>query len=147
MTHPLTAAVLCAAAVSMLGACSSAVEVAPLPQSTSAVCRGLAWPQSVGGHAVVTTAPEGPAQRAWGDPPVIARCGGAALPPTTTPCLDIDGQGWIAEELSDGVRFTTFGTEPSLEVLVPRAYAPEPLLLPAFTTVARALPRNGLECR
>jgi hypothetical protein len=55
--------------------------------------------------------------------------------------------GWIPERLSDGTRFTSFGTEPAVEVLVPRAYAPEGLLLPVFGPAARALPRNGLACR
>ena len=55
--------------------------------------------------------------------------------------------GWIPEELSDGTRFTSFGTEPAIEVLVPDAYAPEGLLLPAFAPAAKALPPNGLACR
>jgi hypothetical protein len=32
-------------------------------------------------------------------------------------------------------------------VLVPGRYAPEPLLLPVFAPVAKALPPNGLACR
>ena len=62
-------------------------------------------------------------------------------------CLEVDGVGWIPQELSDGIRFTSFGTEPALEVLVPSSYAPEGLLLPAFSDAARALPSNGLACR
>jgi hypothetical protein len=45
------------------------------------------------------------------------------------------------------VRFTTFGREPAIEVLVPHAYKPEPLLLPAFGPAAKALPTNGRTCR
>ena len=78
---------------------------------------------------------------------VVARCGVAALAPTETECLEVDGVGWIPEELSDGIRFTSFGTDPALEVLVPRDYAPEGLLLPAFADAASALPGNGLACR
>ena len=55
--------------------------------------------------------------------------------------------GWIPQSLSDGTRFTSFGTDPAVEVLVPKAYAPEPLLLPVFAPVAKALPANGLACR
>ena len=39
------------------------------------------------------------------------------------------------------------GTEPALEVLVPKKYSPEPLLLPAFSAAAQNLPANGLACR
>jgi hypothetical protein len=45
------------------------------------------------------------------------------------------------------VRFTTFGRTPAIEVLVPDAYTPEPLLLPAFTAAARAIPQGTHRCR
>ena len=67
--------------------------------------------------------------------------------PTDTECLEVDGVGWIPQALSDGTRFTSFGTDPAVEVLVPKTYAPEPLLLPVFAPVAKALPTNGLACR
>ena len=71
----------------------------------------------------------------------------AALRPTETECLEVDAIGWIPSDLTDGTRFTTFGTDPALEVLVPGDYAPEGLLLPAFTEAARTLSPNGLQCR
>lgn len=48
--------------------------------------------------------------------------------------------------LSDGASATTYGREPAIEVLIPKAYAPEPLLLPAFGAAATALPRTGHHC-
>ena len=93
------------------------------------------------------TTPDSRSVAAWGDPAVVARCGVAAPGPTDVECVEVDGVGWIPESLSDGIRFTTFGTEPAIEVLVPAAYPPEPLLLPTFGTAAKALPRNGLVCR
>lgn len=87
------------------------------------------------------------ATAAWGDPAVIARCGMPPLAPTEVECVEVDGVGWIPQALSDGTRFTSFGTDPALEVLVPSRYAPEPLLLPAFSKAAKALPTNGLQCR
>lgn len=84
--------------------------------------------------------------RAWGDPAVIARCGLAAIGPTTDPCLDVSGIDWVAHQLTDGVRFTTYGRSPAIEVLVPSAYHPEPLLLPAFTAAASAIPQGPRHC-
>jgi hypothetical protein len=84
--------------------------------------------------------------RAWGDPAIIATCGWPALGPTTDECLEVDGVHWVVEQLSDGAKFTTYGRDPAIEVLVPAAYAPEPLLLPAFRAAARALPDNGRRC-
>ena len=77
---------------------------------------------------------------------MIATCGWPALGPTDQECLDVDGVYWVVESLSDGVRFTTFGRDPAIEVLVPDAYKPEPLLLPAFGAAAKALPTNDREC-
>ncbi len=67
--------------------------------------------------------------------------------PPTPSASRSTGSGWIPQALSDGTRFTSFGTDPAVEVLVPKTYAPEPLLLPVFAPVAKALPGNGLACR
>lgn len=133
----------------VLSGCSSAVEVSVPSAGSSPACEsaGAALPTDVSGMPRRDTQPTSPAVGAWGDPAVIARCGVAAAAPTETECLEVDGVGWIPEQLSDGIRFTSFGTEPALEVLVPSDYAPEGLLLPAFAAAARALPPNGLACR
>jgi hypothetical protein len=137
-----------ATAVVMLSACSSAVEIAPTPLSNGDVCREVtsAWPADVGDHARREVS-DASAGAAYGDPPIIARCGVPALGPTTDDCIEVDGMGWVAQKLSDGTRFTTFGRDPAIEVLIPSAYAPEPLLLPAFTAAAEKLPQNSLACR
>ena len=133
----------------MLSACSSGVEVAVPSAADQPACTSAAllFPTTVSGMKRVDTDPGSPGVAAWGDPAVIARCGVAAVAPTTTECLEVDGVGWIPGTLSDGTKFTSFGTDPALEVLVPQHYAPESLLLPAFTEVVRALPANGLMCR
>ncbi len=143
-----TAVALGAAAV-VLSACSSGVEVAVPSGGRGPLCAsaGALWPQEVSGLERRDTSPSAPAVAAWGDPAVVARCGVAAPGPTETECLEVDGVGWIPEELADGTRFTTFGTEPAIEVLVPGGYAPEGLLLPVFAEAARALEPNGLQCR
>jgi hypothetical protein len=107
-------------------------------------------PRTVGGQtarkAVVADGTDPRDVREWGDPAIIATCGWPALGPTSAQCLDVDGVDWVAEELSDGVRFTTFGRDPAIEVLVPDTYAPAPLLLPAFARAAGALPENARTC-
>lgn len=121
------------------------VDVA-VPSYRGTGCSAVGWPSRVGGHDLVSTSPPSPRAAAWGDPAVIATCGWPALGPTDQECLDVDGVYWVVEQLSDGVRFTTFGRGPAIEVLVPDAYKPEPLLLPAFGTAAKALPTNDRKC-
>jgi len=122
------------------------VDVA-VPSYRGTGCDGIGWPSKVGGQAMVETTPRSPLTAAWGDPAVIASCGWPALDATDKQCLDVDGAFWVVERLSDGVRFTTFGRSPAIEVLVPNAYRPEPLLLPAFGPAAKALPANGRSCQ
>ena len=133
----------------MLSACGSGVEVGVPSGGQSPVCAsaGILWPSEVSGLERRDTSPSNPAVAAWGDPAVIARCGVAAPGPTETECLEVEHVGWIPEELADGTRFTTFGTEPAIEVLIPGDYAPEGLLLPVFADAAKTLPVNGLQCR
>ena len=73
-------------------------------------------------------------------------------------CHGGDGSGGIGPRLSGGrvvedfpdpvdqIRFVTYGRDPAIEVLVPKAYAPEGSLLPAFAHAALALPTTGRKC-
>jgi hypothetical protein len=140
--------VVAAVVALVLNARSGPVEVASAPRDGDPACVSAAarFPATVSGLAARGTNADG-ATQAWGDPPVIARCGVPALAPTEIECIEVDRVGWIPQPLSDGTRFTSFGTDPALEVLVPKAYAPEPMLLPAFTDAAKQLPGNGRLCR
>lgn len=137
----------------LAGCGAGTVATAPAPHATAAACAQVAahWPATVGGAERRPTSTSGlgtqGATAAWGDPAVIARCGMPQLAPTTDPCIEVDGIGWVTQDITDGVRLTTFGTNPALEVLVPSSYGAGPLLLPAFDEAARALPGNGLKCR
>lgn len=127
---------------------SAPVEVA-LPRSASdgaCTAAGQEWPATVAGVEARETDPADRAVQAWGDPAVIARCGVPALSPTTDRCISVGGVDWVAQDLSDGTRLTTFGREPAIELLVPDAYGEAPLLLPAFADAAKALPTNGRRC-
>jgi len=128
--------------------CSS-IDVADPAEAGSAACRLVAahWPKTVGGQPPQPTSSSSAAVRAWGDPAIIARCGLPPIGPTTDPCIDVSGIDWVAHRLTDGVRFTTYGRSPAIEVLVPSAYKPEPLLLPAFGEAASAIPQGERHCQ
>ncbi|PWD49402.1 DUF3515 domain-containing protein [Serinibacter arcticus] len=81
------------------------------------------------------------ASLAWGDPAITLRCGVTPPPPTDERCIAVtaaDGTSidWIVAENDDVVgtgpdadtergrfRFTTYGREPAIEVIVPVEYA------------------------
>ncbi|HET8595712.1 MAG TPA: DUF3515 family protein [Intrasporangium sp.] len=135
------AVVLC-----VVSACSSTVDVSPAPFAESPACQSLSWPDTVSGAGRVATSTNSASVAAWGDPAIIARCGLPPLAPTTQECVTVDGVDWVVRSLSDGSAATTYGTDPAIEVLVPRAYGPVPLQLPVFAKVARDLPSNGRHC-
>lgn len=63
---------------------------------------------------------------AWGEPPVVLRCGVEkphALRPDS-PCHEVNGVGWLAEKQSDGWLFTTIGRKHYVSLDVPADYAP-----------------------
>lgn len=127
-----------------LAGCSGGVEVSVPSQAGR--CGRPSWPVSVGRAQRRETTPADPAVAAWGDPAIIGRCGQPEAAPTTDTCVTVDGVDWVARPLSDGTALTSYGTDPAVEVLVPASYGPAPLLLPAFTPVAKALPATGHHC-
>ncbi|MGB3257885.1 MAG: hypothetical protein WBA72_07845 [Ornithinimicrobium sp.] len=145
--RPLTAALAVVALACT--ACSSAIKVVPFDGADAdESCLQLAdrWPTTVGGQSARVTAADSTTVAAWGEPAIIARCGAPILGPTTDPCLDIAEVDWVAVPLDDGVRFTTFGRDPALEVLVPDVYTPEALLMPAFSPVAQTVEQTLGQC-
>ncbi|NHN54474.1 DUF3515 family protein [Calidifontibacter sp. DB0510] len=137
-----------ALAATMLSACGSdSVAVSAGPRSADAACGKVAqrWPSTVAGTSVRTVTPDDPTVHAWGDPAIIARCG-VAPPGPSTECVSASGVDWVMRDLSDGKAFVTFGRDPAIEVLVPSAYSPEPLVLGAFAEAAAQIPQGPDRC-
>lgn len=137
-------------AVSALGGCAGDLVTVTLPDGAgAAACQALGplWPAAVSGRPPNRMSVDSAAARAYGAPAIVAICGYPAPAPALLECIDVDGVDWLVQRRSDGVQFTTYGREPAMDVLVPAAYAPEPLLLPAFAPAARSLPETGQRCR
>ncbi|SOC55180.1 DUF3515 family protein [Ornithinimicrobium cerasi] len=125
------------------------MRAVPFGESDSPACERVAdsWPARVGNLEPRVTAVQSRGVAAWGDPPIVARCGKAPLGPTEDPCIDINGVDWVATVLDDGgTMFTTYGRTPAVEVLVPADYETAPLWLPAFTDAASAIDQTLGRC-
>jgi len=143
-----------AALLTLLGAtvgCGAApVRVSP-PSPTGpsrAACEALLadLPATVEGAAARQVVPSDALAAAWGDPPIVLRCGVSrprALKPTS-PCLEVSGVGWFAERAERGTIFTTIGRATYVEVAVPSAY--EPPVNP-LVDLAAAIKQNIAERR
>lgn len=142
MRHAAPAALttILAALPIFVSGCSSVVEVGPSwdSQSHSGECAELlsSLPVTIGGALARETTPKELPAAAWGDPPIVLRCGVArplALTPTSS-LTTVDGVNWLAEPLTNGVLFTSIPDEATnspifVSVSIPNDYAPEGALL------------------
>jgi len=126
----LTAAVL-GATIVVTGCGFGAVDVEPFETEpgTEPACAALldALPDVVSDAVRRDVAPASGRAAAWGDPPVVLRCG-VPLPGEYRPesqLLDVDGVGWFPVDGDGGTFFTVADREPHIEVAVPDEYAPE----------------------
>ena len=112
----------------LLGGCSpDAVEV-DAPTRGPAACHALvrALPDTVDGQRRRDVEPPDALAAAWGDPAIVVRCGvptPAALT-ASSPCAEVDGVGWFADQRADAYRFTTIGRVSNVQVQVPYDYQP-----------------------
>ncbi|HVQ86913.1 MAG TPA: DUF3515 domain-containing protein, partial [Actinomycetes bacterium] len=113
-----------------LAGCSNAVDVEPPPvdPEVAAVCADLigALPSEVLDQPAVVTEPKSQQTAAWGDPPIVLRCG-VAEPASFEPTSEVtavNGVDWFPEQRDNEYVFTTWGRTVRVELKVPRDYTP-----------------------
>jgi hypothetical protein len=127
-----------------------ATEPAPLADDPACAAVAARWPDQVAGRPRVTVAGDPRGVAAWGDPVIVARCGVVPPPPSTNDCVAADGVDWVARgggQPASGMVFVSYGRSPAIEVTVPAAYAPEPMVLGAFAEAARQIGQGEHRCR
>ena len=127
------------------------MDVPPVPAGKAAAARACAalvarLPAEVD-PGVVRRPVTGDATRtaAWGDPPVLLRCG-VPLPERLAEPVSLgtpEGQlvQWSVADIGDGYSYTTVDRTVPLEISVPGRYAsPAEIVLPLLPAVVAALP-------
>jgi len=110
----------------VLAGCTGAPDVpVRVPDSPAAGCARLhdALPKTLGGLDRAGTTPPSIRTAAWGDPPVVLRCGvgrPAGLT-ATSQVIEVDGVEWFLTEPAPPYVFTTVGRGTYLRVRVPRS--------------------------
>ncbi|WP_116948184.1 DUF3515 domain-containing protein [Jiangella endophytica] len=138
-------------ATGLAGCGYGAVDVTPHePEPGSAgVCAALqdALPDTVDDAVRRDVDPSSEYVAAWGQPPIVLRCG-VAMPASYRPdaqLYDVDGVGWLADEGEGGTFFTAVDREVLVEVAVPDDYAPEAnVLADLATAILDTDPERGL---
>jgi hypothetical protein len=120
-----------------------------VPDGPAAGCGRLhdALPRSLDGRDRVGARPSSTRTAAWGDPPVVLRCGvdrPAGLT-ATSQVVEVDGVEWFLTEPAPPYVFTTVGRSTYLQVRVPRSVprsAATAALVDLATAVGTSLPRQ-----
>jgi hypothetical protein len=133
--RPYLAATTIGAALASLPGCGfGAVEVEPhtLTQGSSSDCEALDadLPNVVSDAVRRDVEDEPPGIVAWGEPPVVLRCG-VEMPPEYEPdavLTELNGVAWLPIDGVGGDFFATVDRDPIVEVAIPEAYEPAVVL-------------------
>jgi len=123
------------------------IEVPDPPSSVESrrLCAALtaALPRRLAQLAARTVDGNPRAAAAWGDPPVILRCGLLATPSQLGQLVTLDGVNWAPVVGKHEVTWTAVGRPVTVQVRVPRRYDSQALLLAELSPViVRTLPAS-----
>ncbi|MGO4103768.1 DUF3515 domain-containing protein [Leifsonia sp. YAF41] len=131
----------------LLSGCAAAVPMQPAPDATNAKCADVVvhLPISVADKAELETNAQ--ATGAWGEPgasAILLHCGVDVPGPTTLPCVSINGVDWIEDDADAPLyRFTTYGREPAVEVVVDSKAVAGSTVLADLTNAVSVIPATG----
>jgi uncharacterized protein DUF3515 len=136
-------------AVACLAGCSSGpvpVDDADLPDDLADACHALvdALPGSVADQERREV--DGHYGAAYGDPPIILRCGVDRPEQLMTTCMEVDGIDWFLQRTDEGATVTTVGRTPGIQLEVPEGYLDSDAVLADLGPAVGAHTRAGRGC-
>lgn len=149
--RPYLAAAAIGATVSGLSGCGfAAVEVEPhtLTSGSEPACESLDsdLPEVVSDAVRRDVRGEPAGVVAWGEPPVVLRCG-VGLPPEYEPdavLTELNGVAWLPIDGVGGEFFATVDRDPIVEVAIPDAYEPAVVLGDLGSAILDHVPEREL---
>ncbi|MFP7759841.1 DUF3515 family protein [Marisediminicola sp. LYQ134] len=112
------------AGVALTG-CTATVPMEAAPEATDPLCAEITvrLPDTIGELEKRQT--DAQATGAWGEPAVVLLTCGVAVPgPSEQRCVTIDGVDWLVDDSDDAFgRFTTYGRDPAVQVIVDSEFA------------------------
>jgi hypothetical protein len=111
--------------------------------ATRAICARLVdrLPTHLDGHRSRVVEPPSPLTHAWGQPPVVLRCGvpvPAGYSQTSVQTTAVDGVLWFEQIGAGTVRWTAVRRQANVELVVPTSYAAQGGLLVELGVAIRA---------
>lgn len=115
----------------VLSGCTAIANVQAADDAGNPLCAEMmvVLPPEVSGQVKRQTNSQ--ATAVWGEPSqLVLRCGVTAPPPSTDPCVSVNGVDWLAKEGEEAWTLTTYGRVPATELIF------DPNVIPSSTVLA-----------
>jgi hypothetical protein len=109
----------------VLSGCTTTVTVQAAPHATDPACAemlvSLRGADELAGRPRHEVSAQSAA--AWGEPPIVLRCGVEPPGPSKETCIEANGIDWVGsvDPATGDARYVTFGRVPAVEIRVPDA--------------------------
>lgn len=125
----------------MLSGCTAIANVQPADDAGNPLCAEMmvVLPPEVSGQEKRQTNSQ--ATAVWGEPSqLVLRCGVTAPPPSTDPCVSVNGVDWLAKEGEEAWTLTTYGRVPATELIFDPNVIPSSTILATLASSAGKIP-------
>lgn len=136
-----TAAVASLAGLFVLSGCASIAIVQPADDAGNPLCAEMmvVLPPEISDQPKRQTNSQ--ATAVWGDPAqLVLRCGVTPPPPSTDPCVSVNGVDWLAKEGDEAWTLTTYGRIPATELVFDPNVIPSSTVLATLSSAAAKIP-------
>ena len=136
-----TVAVASMAGLLVLSGCASIANVQPADDAGNPLCAEMmvVLPPEISDQQKRQTNSQ--ATAVWGDPAqLVLRCGVTPPPPSTDPCVSVNGVDWLAKEGDEAWTLTTYGRDPATELVFDPNVIPSSTVLATLSSAASKIP-------
>ena len=127
--------------VAVLTGCSSIANVQAADDAGNPLCAEMMvlLPSEIADQQKRQTNSQ--ATAVWGEPSqLVLRCGVTPPPPSTDPCVTVNGVDWLAKEGEKSWTLTTYGRTPATELVFDPKVIPSSTVLASLATAASKIP-------
>ncbi len=125
----------------VLSGCSPIANVQPADDAGNPLCAEMmvVLPPEISEQQKRQTNSQ--ATAVWGDPAqLVLRCGVTPPPPSTDPCVSVNGVDWLAKEGEESWTLTTYGRTPATELVFDPNVIPSSTVLATLSSAASKIP-------
>ncbi|PQZ92384.1 hypothetical protein CQ018_12115 [Arthrobacter sp. MYb227] len=127
--------------IALLSGCAPIANVKPADDAGNPLCAEMMvlLPDEISDQRKRQTNSQ--ATAVWGDPSqLVLRCGVTPPPPSTDPCVSVNGVDWLAKEGEGSWTLTTYGRVPATELIFDPKVIASSTVLASLAAAAEKIP-------